>query len=160
MKRIGWQTWVGAAVLGLSIAGLALVPSQVLSPRFGARSIAFSPSAFPVLSLSLLAFLAALMLLRARLAATPDVREPPGGRLQARVLVPMGTFLVYVLLIEPLGMYAATGLAVIAFAFGLGTRNWLIVAALATATPLFIWIFFERTLGVLLPKASMFGGVF
>ncbi len=160
MKRVGWETRVGAAVLGLSIVGLALVPSQVLSPRFGVRSIAFSPSAFPVLSLSLLAFLAALMIVSARLSATADVRVPPGGWPRARVLVPMGTFLAYVLLIEPFGMYAATGLAVIAFAFGLGIRNWRTVMALATATPLFIWIFFERTLGVLLPEASLFGESF
>jgi hypothetical protein len=150
----------GLAMLALSLAGLALTPSQVLSPRIVVRSIAFAPSTFPVLSLSLLGFLAALMVIRAWFGPTAEAGEPPEGQLRLRVLLPMGIFLLYVLLIEPVGMYVATVLAVVAFALALGVRHWAAVSTLAAITPVFIWMFFERTLGVGFPEGSLFGGAF
>lgn len=147
-------------MLALSLVGLALTPSQVLSPRIAVRSIAFAPSVFPLLSLSLLGFLAALMVLRAWFGSTAEADEPPEGRLRLRVLLPMGIFLLYVLLIEPVGMYVATVLAVVAFALALGVRHWAAVSTLAAITPLFIWMFFERILGVGFPEGGLFGGAF
>ena len=41
MKRFQWETWVGLAVLVISLAGLALIPSQVLTRKVGERTIPF-----------------------------------------------------------------------------------------------------------------------
>jgi hypothetical protein len=54
-------------------------------------------------------------------------------------------------------MYPATVIAVVMLALNLGVRNSLTIGTLAVSTPLFIWAFFERTLGVVLPEGSLMG---
>jgi len=157
MKRASWGSWVGLVVASLSVVGLLLVSSQVQTPRIVVRSIAFAPSAFPILSLSLLGFLGIIMILCERFGRADDYREIPGGQLHPRVLVPIAIFLGYVLLVGPLGMYPATVIAVVMLALNLGVRNSLTIGTLAVSTPLFIWAFFERTLGVVLPEGSLMG---
>lgn len=160
MKRFHWETWVGLAVLAFSLAGLALIPSQVLIRKVGERTIPFPPSAFPFLALSLLALMAALMAARNWVSPSSG-REPlPGGPLRTRALVPIATFAIYILLVEWFGMLPATPVAVALFALQLGVRDWRTLALIVLLTPLFIWVFFGHFLGVVLPEGRLSGGVF
>ena len=160
MKRFQWETWVGLAVLVISLAGLALIPSQVLTRKVGERTIPFPPSAFPFLALSFLALMAALMAARNWFSPSAGSEGLPGGPLRTRALVPVATFALYILLVEWFGMLPATLVAVALFAFQLGLREWRTLALIALLTPLFIWVFFERFLGVVLPEGRLSGGVF
>ena len=74
--------------------------------------------------------------------------------------MPVATFALYILLVEWFGMLPATLVAVALFAFQLGLREWRTLALIALLTPLFIWVFFERFLGVVLPEGRLSGGVF
>ncbi len=160
MKRFQWETWVGLAVLALSLAGLALIPSQVLIRKVGERTIPFPPGAFPFLALSVLALMAALMAARNWFSPSSGRESLPGGPLRTRALAPVATFALYILLVEWFGMLPATLVAVALFAFLLGMREWRTIALLALLTPLFIWVFFGRFLGVVLPEGRLSGGVF
>lgn len=160
MKRLHWETWVGLAVLAFSLAGLALIPSQVLIRKLGERTIPFPPSAFPALALSLLAFLAALMAARTWFFPSSAGEQLPGGPLRTRALAPFATFVLYIFLVEWFGMLPATPVAVALFAFQLGVRDWRTLALIALLTPLFIWVFFGQFLGVVLPEGRLLGGDF
>ncbi len=160
MKRFHWETWVGLAVLAISLTGLALIPSQVLLRKMGERTIPFPPGAFPSLALSLLAILAALMAARGWFSASSG-REPlPDGPLRTRALAPVATFALYILLVEWFGMLPATPVAVALFAVQLGGRDWRTIALISLLTPLFIRVFFGHFLGVVLPEGRLSGGVF
>ena len=160
MKRFHWETWVGLAVLAFSLAGLALIPSQVLLRKLGERTIPFPPGAFPTLALSLLALLAALLAARSLFSPSSGDEGPPGGPLRTRALAPFATFVLYILLVEWFGMLPATPVAVALFAFQLGVRDWRTLALIALLTPLFIWVFFGHFLGVVLPEGRLSGGDF
>lgn len=158
LKRAGWEFWVGTAVLAFALVGLALVPSQVLEPKFGTRSIAFSPKTFPVLTLSAIALLGAVMAMRAAFGQT-DGAAPPEGLPRTRVLQPMLIMLGYVTLLEYLGTLAASALAIAALAWVFGTRRWSVVLPLAVVVPILVWLVFKVGLRVFLPEGRLFGGV-
>ena len=67
-----WNLWVGITFLTLSIAGIILVPYQVLEPNIGIRSIAFSPSTFPYLDLSLVTLFSIMMMMASAQTDTPN----------------------------------------------------------------------------------------
>ena len=160
MKRFHRETWVGLAVFVFSLAGLALIPSQVLIRKVGERTIPFPPSAFPFLALSLLALMAALMAAQKWISPSSAPERLPSGPLRIRALAPVATFALYILLVEWFGMLPATLVAVALFAFQLGMREWRTLALLALLTPLFIRVFFGHFLGVVLPEGRLSGGVF
>jgi|GEM_PF-3323836 hypothetical protein len=67
-----WNLWVGITFITLSIAGIILVPYQVLEPNIGIRSIAFSPSTFPYLDLSLVTLFSIMMMMASAQVGTPN----------------------------------------------------------------------------------------
>lgn len=163
MRAIGrtkdWEFRVGVVVLTLALIGLALVPSQVLEPKFGGRSIAFSPKTFPTITLTVMALCGAFMSARPLLAKTDATPTPPGGPLGVRVLAPLSIMLVYVLLMEPLGTPIASALAIAAIAYSLGNRSWLTILILAIVVPIIIWVGFRIFLKVFLPAGWLLEGV-
>ena len=82
--------------MAISLVVLALVPSQVLEPKFGARSIAFSPKTMPVIALTLMTILGALMAIGPALARQDPEPSPPEGLPQARVLLPIVLMVAFV----------------------------------------------------------------
>ena len=156
--KLDWRFWVGIAFLLLSISGIILVPYQVLEPNIGIRSIAFSPSTFPFVSLSLVALLSILMVLQwvfTKPAEAEDVISSPN----MRVLFPMAIFLFYVFVIEIIGMLLSTFIAVALIALALGNKNWLTILLLSLITSGLIWSFFSILLRVYFPEGSLFEGL-
>ena len=154
-----WEFRIGAVVLTLALIGLALVPGQVLEPKFGDRSIAFSPKTFPTITLTVMALCGAFMSARALLARTDVTPTPPGGPLGVRVLAPLCIMLAYVLLMEPLGTPIASAVAIAAMAYSLGNRNWLTILIIAIVVPTMIWVGFRMLLKVFLPAGWLLEGV-
>jgi len=138
--------------MAISLVVLALVPSQVLEPKFGARSIAFSPKTMPVIALTLMAIGPAL----ARQDPEPS---PPEGLPQARVLLPIVLMVAFVAAINQIGLVLASGLCIAALAYLFGNRNVWLIAILAIAIPGAIWLIFAKSLKIFLPEGRLFEGL-
>ena len=143
----------------IALVGLALVQSQVLEPKFGGRSIAFSPKAFPYLTLGSMALLASLMVLGSVLDRREPNATPPGGALSVRVLAPIMIMVGYVAIAEVVGLINASVLGVAAFAYALGNRSAATILALAIMVPAFIWLVFKVGLKVFLPEGTLLEGL-
>lgn len=154
-----WEFWVGATVTVAALIGLALVPSQVLEPKFGGRSIAFSPKTFPAITLSVMALCGVAMALTPLRAASEPRTTPPGGPLSPRMLAPLAIMLAAVMLMEPVGMPITGALTIAAICYVLGTRNPLTVLLLAVTVPALIWVVFRMMLKVFLPEGWLLRGL-
>lgn len=143
----------------LSLGGLMLVPSQVLEPKFGARSIAFSPKTLPAIALTVMALLGVLMALATVRGPDEPSLAPPEGLPQAHVLVPIAVMVAFVALIDQIGLIAASGLGIAALAYVLGNRNALTIVALAVTVPAVIWLIFAKGLKVFLPEGRLLEGL-
>lgn len=155
-----WRFSAGLVATVVSLIGLALVPSQVLEPKFGGRSIAFSPKTMPAVALALMAILGALMALGAALSREEPQTAPPEGLPKPHVLAAMGVMVAFVLVIDQIGLILASGLCIVALAILLGNRNLLTVLVLAIAVPGAIWLIFDKGLNVFLPEGRLFRGLF
>jgi len=154
-----WRFRAGLVATAISLVMLALVPSQVLEPKFGARSIAFSPKTMPVIALTLMAILGALMAIGPALARQDPEPSPPEGLPQIRVLLPIGLMVAFVASIDQIGLVLASGLCITALAYLFGNRNAWVIAILATAVPGAIWLIFARSLRIFLPEGRLFEGL-
>lgn len=154
--RLGWEFWVGIAVAALAVIAIALVPSQVLEPKFGTRSTAFSPKTFPIMALSVMAIGGTLLALRSALSGNASRHDMPAGSLRPAVLPPMLIMLAYAALLDYLGTLITTALAVASLAYVLGSR-WPTILSLAVSVPAFIWIVFRVALKVFLPEGILEG---
>ncbi len=155
-----WRFRTGVVAAVIPLVGLALVQSQVLEPKFGGRSIAFSPKAFPYLTLGSMTLLAGLMVLGSVLDRREPSATPPGGALSVRVLAPIMIMVGYVAIAELVGLVYASVLGVAALAYALGNRNAATILALATIVPTFIWLVFKVGLKVFLPEGTLLEGLF
>ena len=133
-EKIAWNFWVGLTLFSLSVLGIILVPFQVLEPKLGMRSIAFSPSTFPYVSLSIIALISILIVIQSFLKKPTDGFAVAIDATKLRVLIPMGIFLFYVVFIEIIGMFLSTLIAVALIALALGNRNWLTILIISSIT--------------------------
>lgn len=154
-----WELWLGVAVVLIAAIGAALVPSQVLEPTYGSRSIAFSPKTFPFVTLSIMGLTGLAMIGKALFGTHERMPAPPDGPLRARALVPMLIMLVYVLLVDPLGIYVTSAVAIAALAWDLGSRSWITILTLALVVPTAMWLVFRLGLNVFLPEGTLFEGM-
>ena len=153
-----WRFRTGLVAAVIALVGLALVQSQVLEPKFGGRSIAFSPKAFPYLTLGSMALLASLMVLGSMLDRKEPTTTPPGGALRARVLAPILIMACFVAIAEVIGLIIASVLSIAALAYVLGNRTPATILTLAITVPTFIWLVFKVGLKVFLPEGTLFEG--
>jgi len=155
-EKFNWNLLAGITFIFLSIAGIIMVPYQVLEPKIGIRSIAFSPSTFPYISLSLVALFSILIvfqtIFRKLGSGSEELVTPP----KIRVIIPMAIFCGYVFIIEFIGMFVATLIAVALIALALGNRNWLTVVFLSSITSLCIWLFFSILLQGYFPEGVLY----
>ena len=155
-EKFNWNLFVGITFILISFAGIIMVPYQVLEPNIGVRSIAFSPSTFPYISLSLVALFSVLTvfqtIFRKQGSGSEELVTPP----KIRVLIPIAIFYGYVFIIEFIGMFVATFIAVALIALALGNRNWLTILFLSLTTSLCIWLFFSLLLQVYLPEGVLY----
>lgn len=154
-----WRFRTGVVAAIIALVGLALVPTQVLEPKFGGRSIAFSPKAFPYLTLGSMAFLASLIALGPILDRREPTITPPGGALSVRVLAPIMIMAGYVAIIDVVGLINASVVGIAAIAYALGTRNVAAILTLAIVVPAFIWLVFKVGLKVYLPEGTLLKGL-
>jgi len=76
--------------------------------------------------------------------------------LSSIILIPIAIFYGYVFIIEFIGMFVATFIAVALIALALGNRNWLTILFLSLMTSLCIWLFFSILLQVYLPEGVLY----
>ncbi|MGH8736520.1 MAG: tripartite tricarboxylate transporter TctB family protein [Burkholderiales bacterium] len=153
---LGRDGIAGLVCLALSLGMLALtrgLPQSAMVP--------VGPGFYPRVVLVMMAVLSLMLLifdLRAGRAGRPGGAKPalpPNYRL---VAITFSAFIVYVVLLPPLGFRIATFLFVAALQWLLerprGMRRWALLAVIALATPLLTHLAFEHYLSVLLPRGS------
>jgi len=141
-----------AAYGGLTAAIPVLAVGDPLGPR-----------AFPSVitaGMAISAVLLALEIWRARRAAAPAQAEPSGQPpLGRRGVVSLGTvvlcFVLYVLLVEPLGFVLASGLFLMASCTTLNRRIWRTNLTVAIGVPLALYLLLAKLLMVPLPAGLL-----
>lgn len=157
-----------AGVWGLAaIAAIIAMPLLVAAPKllFGRSLSAIAPSLFPSITLSLIAFLAVLVILfswiagrRRTLAAElvngdeSDAEDSSGGLISTTFFFALLTG--YGLLLKPLGFLISSFLVISATSLLLGNRNWLQILLLAVLAPICLYLVATRAMLVSLPELN------
>jgi hypothetical protein len=162
-----WRPDIAVAIVGasLGLGALLAVPAQIRGQGFGAIADVLSPAFFPILIALVLVAVSVLLLLTARRlgpSKPSEINAPAEGdetgpveaprRLAAAALC----LVAYYAALELVGMVAASVLAIAALALTLGYRRYGILAAVALALPVGIFLAFEKGLFVLLPAGKLF----
>ncbi len=149
---MGWRWTPRHGEIGVA-AGLGLVAVYVIvgAARMPAGTVALpGPAFFPLALALLLGGTAVALLVRAvrgegGAAASVEVGDP-------HVLTVLGGLLGVALLLERLGFLATLSLFLLVLFRALSPLGWLRAAAAAVATAVVAALFFERLLGVNLPR--------
>jgi hypothetical protein len=156
-----WRPDIAVAIVGASLGLGALlgVPAQI-----SAIADVQSPAFFPILIALVLVAVSVLLLTARRLGPSKpgEITAPAEGdetgpveaprRLAAAALC----LVAYYAALELIGMVPASVLAIAALALTLGYRRYGILAAVALALPVGIFLAFEKGLFVLLPAGKLF----
>lgn len=141
--------------VGLVIAVLLL--AETMRPKYDgipALNYGFPPSFYPRILLSIWAFLALVVIVRAWFAAPAETARPVLGRLAAAVL----TTAVYVWLIGTAGFLLATIPFTGAFMLVLGYRRPVVIAAVTALYPVAVWWLMTGPFKIVLPTSPWFSG--
>jgi hypothetical protein len=159
--RMSWRPDVAVAIVGaaLGLGALAAVPTQIRGQGYGAIADIQSPAFFPIL-------IALLMVAMSILLLTARRREPPNpaqagdetGPVEAprRLAAAALCLAAYYGALELIGMVTASVLVIGALALTLGYRRYGVLAAVAAAVPVILFLAFEKGLFVLLPEGRLF----
>jgi len=152
----------GLFVLGLAVALLALLPSQVGGAGLDAIGNLRSPAFFPVLAGALMAAFSAALILRGGIAVVSRRRisappKPDSTDVNAsgdwRRVLSVGTLMVLAAFAIPRIGFVATAAPLMAgVALAFGYRRFGILVAICVIVPLGIFFTFETALRVLLPR--------
>jgi hypothetical protein len=156
-----WRPDIAVAIVGaaLGVGALLAVPAQIRGQGFGAIADVQSPAFFPIL-IALLMVAVSILLLTAR---RREAQEPPEandetGPIEAprRLAAAALCLIAYYGALELIGMVVASILVIAVLALTLGYRRYGILAAVALALPVGIFLAFEKGLFVLLPAGKLF----
>jgi hypothetical protein len=156
-----WRPDRAVAIVGatLGLGALAAVPEQIRGQGYGAIADVQSPAFFPIL-IALLMVAVSILLLTAR---RREAQEPPEandetGPIEAprRLAAAALCLIAYYGALELIGMVVASILVIAVLALTLGYRRYGILAAVALALPVGIFLAFEKGLFVLLPAGKLF----
>jgi hypothetical protein len=156
-----WRPDRAVAIVGaaLGVGALLAVPAQIRGQGFGAIADVQSPAFFPIL-IALLMVAVSILLLTAR---RREAQEPPEandetGPIEAprRLAAAALCLIAYYGALELIGMVVASILVIAVLALTLGYRRYGILAAVALALPVGIFLAFEKGLFVLLPAGKLF----
>lgn len=143
---------VGLILLFLSlIFWYFIIPNEV-------RGI--TASLLPRVYIACLGFLGILLIVRSRSrkqTKKQDISKPQNDRGRpARVIVIAVILIIYILLMDFLGYFISTLLALLSLMLYLGLRNWKVVLAASVTTVVFIYCFFKMGMNVQFPQGSIF----
>lgn len=152
------ETMVLAALLVLSLAGLAFMGHLVAAPKllFGRSLSAIPPSLFPRIILAALALLSALCLVRIGLQGAQAARRASTlshGEWR-RGVVFFAIMLLYALTMVPLGFFLSSAVTVTLLGWHMGNRSWLQSALMALIAPTALYLAATRLLAVSLPELA------
>jgi len=145
-----------AALVGISV--LLLVPFQIPGESWGSITDVQSPAFFPILN--------AVFLMACGLAQIITSRQPPisaGGAdgvemtsYPNKLVVIVALLMIYLFLIQHIGMVVSSGVAIAAMSVLLGYRNKVVIAISSIIFPIVIFVLFEKILKILLPHGVLF----
>lgn len=146
-RFVNADTVTGGLTLGVGLAALALVPSEVRRDGFADFGDIRSPAFFPILVAGLMVLLSITLLIRSTFRAVPDVEMDRAPR----VLAVTAALAAATAAIFWLGYLATAGLLIAALSWAFGNRRVWIILALAILVPAGVHFLFEGVLSVLLP---------
>jgi hypothetical protein len=156
-----WRSDRAVAIVGaaLGVGALLAVPAQIRGQGFGAIADVQSPAFFPILIALLMVAMSVLLLTaRRREPSKPRDAGDETGPVEAprRLAAAALCLIAYYGALELIGMVVASILVIAVLALTLGYRRYGILAAVALALPVGIFLAFEKGLFVLLPAGKLF----
>lgn len=119
-----------------------------------------SSSFFPELSLLLMGGLSVVLLIKSFLTRSAPPAEGNVSRMDRsqvrQVAAITATMVAYVYAIELIGYYLSSVLAMITVMLILGIRNWLRLLLVPSGLMLAVYLFFELTLKIMIPRGLLF----
>ncbi|PWJ20201.1 Tripartite tricarboxylate transporter TctB family protein [Jannaschia seohaensis] len=141
------DTITGALTLALGLTALMLAPGEVQSDGFRQFGNVRSPAFFPILAGGATAAISLILLVRGALQAAPPISvERPGRVLTVTAALTGATAMIFWV-----GYIAAAAALIAALSLTFGNRRPVVVARLALAAPVAIYLLFNGVLDVLLP---------
>lgn len=152
--RINFNTVLAAFCVFFSIFLFVIIPSQVERPPvlFGQASEGLDPAFFP--ELVALGFLAVGLWYFGSSFKLNDINGFRG--LTARNYLNIGVttlaFVIYAIILKPIGFVASSALVVAALSVFYGARHWPSIILVSAGIPIAIYFAFRRLLSVSLPE--------
>lgn len=145
------------ALLSCSVMSLIFINSLVAKPKalFGQSLSAISPSAFPMIVLTLLALMciAALFLLRSDLAETPNKGLYRDEWIRAGIF--FGIMILYSLTMQSFGFLISTAISLILISLQMGARSPIQIGLVSLVGPVALYLSATRLLAVSLPELNV-----
>jgi putative tricarboxylic transport membrane protein len=155
--RVSADLVVAVVAGGLGIATLVLVPHQIAGQSLAAIGNLESPAFFPVLTGAVMVISAGALAVRALVAA----RATHGPRVTFPrfpfVLAVAAVFVAFAAGTHLIGMLPSAVAVILGLAYLWEFRDWRILVPVAVLVPLAIYVLFEKTLLVILPRGIVFG---
>ncbi len=147
---------VGVVSILIGLGTLVFLPQVVSGETLAAINDPYSPGFFPILIGALLIVCGSIMLANTALGNVPEVEGE--GRVESplRLSSTAGFIVAYTVLMNWIGMLAASVICVAGLAYILGYRRHMVIAAAALTIPVLLHVLFERMLYVLLPQQQLF----
>lgn len=164
MRRRTIDVIISSTILGMSIMLLLLTPQQVgdLLTQDRVGMVSFRPYVFPLISLLIIALLSVGWLVHTCILKNNIMNENifSFDKSEVKRVVRAITTLIILILgacaINVIGFIASiaimTGVVLVYF----GVKSWKTISILTVAMPLFIYVFFEVFMEILLPEGIIF----
>lgn len=131
-----------------------LIPTQV--PMSEGMPMAMSPQLFCKISAGCLILLSLILLFNSqRVEQGEEEKAPSKAESKDQLLrgtISVGIAIVYITLINVLGYFVSTSIALAVFTLFFGARNWLVIISSQIVVLLFIYLLFVKGLHVVLPS--------
>ena len=152
----------GALVAGALLLYFVVVPGEIAVPKFavggGVGGIAATPIFFPRLTVALIGFLGACLLVRghSRARTLADGEGFPFERHQVlRFSGAAAILIAYAILLEPIGYLLLTPVATVALCLFLGYRRWLMIITTSVVFSALVYFGFRYGMKILLPEGVL-----
>jgi len=146
-----------AVLLVLSLLGVLFMENLVSQPKllFGRSLSALAPSLFPLIVISALALLCALVLLLLNQQGGHQANAGMSHGEWRRGLVFFAITTFYALTMQPFGFLISSAIAIASLSWQMGNRSWVQTGVLAIVAPVLLYLAATRLLAVSLPELNV-----
>ena len=150
---------IGGGGIIFCVAVYFIIPLQIQELIRYDASTGLSPAVFPKISVFLIAGLSAVLILsglRSKDLAPRDDRRVRKKGTRTRVITSFIIILAYVYLLDILGYFVSTPLALSLLMWYFGERRWILILSLVILTTIGLFCFFRYLMYIILPEGIFF----